>query len=535
MAQVIPDNVKRAGTVQNITKEQAAEYLKCKDDPDYFIETYVKITDIDVGTIPFKMRSYQKTMIHHYHKHRFNINLLSRQSGKTTAVAAYGIYHVLFSDRKHVKILANKYENARGILDRIKKSYELLPEWLQQGVLKWNEGSIELENYSQISVGTTTPDSGRSASISLLILDEFAFVKNNIASEFWSAVYPVISSGKKTRVIIISTANGLNLFYKLYTDAKKGMNSFVPFEVSWTDVPGRDEKWRKETIANLNNDEDLFRQEYENDFIGNSNTLIPISVLKTLVFTDPIETKESFSIFEYPTKGRIYFITVDCARGVGNDFSSMQVLDITEYPYKQVAVYRNNRIDPIVYPTIIVQWAERYNNAYVLLEANDVGESIGDMIHMDLEYENLLLVSHQGRAGQRLGGGFSKAVRSGVMTSKRTKNIGMTSMKAMITSHQLVIQDFLTIEELSTFSKKGDSYEAEEGAYDDLVMPLVVFGWAAQEAYFKDLMDQDLRVRIEGARQSELMETVPAFGFIDNGLNDDGWEDVEPGPYWNWD
>jgi hypothetical protein len=212
----------------------------------------------------------------------------------------------------------------------------------------------------------------------------------------------------------------------------------------------------------------------------------------------------------------------------------MQVLDVTEYPYKQIAVYRNNRIDPIVYPTIIVKWAETYNDAYVLLEANDIGESIGDMIHLDLEYENILLVSHQGRAGQRLGGGFSKAVRSGVMTSKRTKNIGMTNMKAMITSHQLIIQDFLTIEELSTFSKKGDSYEAEEGAYDDLVMPLVIFGWAAQEPYFKDLLDQDLRVRIEGARSTELMETVPAFGFIDNGQNDDGWEDVDPAPYWNW-
>lgn len=527
MAQVIPDSVKKAGEVQELTKEQIAEYMKCEQDPEYFIETYLKITDVDVGTIPFHPYDYQKAMLKNYHKHRFNINLLSRQSGKTSIVSAYAIHHVLFADRKNVKILANKYENAKGILDRIKKSYELLPRWLQQGVLAWNAGSLELENYSTISVGTTTPDSGRSASISLLILDEFAFVRNNIANDFWAAVYPVISSGKKTKVIIISTANGLNLFYKLWNDAQHGRNEFVPYEVSWTDVPGRDDKWKKQTISNLG-DEDLFRQEYENDFIGNANTLISISTLKSLTFSDPIENKDNYKVYERPRSDRTYFMTVDCSRGVGNDFSTIQILDVTEYPYRQVAIYRNNNIEPVVFPTIIYNWASRYNDAYVLLEANDIGETVGDALHMELEYENILLVSHQGRAGQRLGGGFSKSVRSGVMTSKRTKNIGNTSLKALITNHQLLIVDFMTIEELSTYSLKGDSYEAEDGAHDDLVMPLVVFGWAVQEPYFKELMNQDLRVQIEQERAAELLETVPAFGFIDdNGASNDGWVDVE--------
>lgn len=526
MAQVIPDSVKKAGEVQELTKEQIAEYMRCEQDPEYFVETYVKITDVDVGTVPFHMYSYQKDMLWNFHKHRFNIDLLSRQSGKTSIVSAYALHHVLFADRKNVKILANKYDNAKGILDRIKKSYELLPRWLQQGVIAWNAGSLELENYSTISVGTTTPDSGRSASISLLILDEFAFVRNSIANEFWAAVYPVISSGQNTKVIIISTANGLNLFYKLWNDANHGRNEFVPYEVSWRDVPGRDDKWKTQTISNLG-DEDLFRQEYDNDFIGNSNTLIPISVLKQLTFQDPVDSKEIYKVYEPPHKDRTYFATVDCSRGVGNDFSTIQIIDVTEYPYKQVAQYRNNKIEPVVFPTIIYNWATRYNDAYVLLEANDIGESVGDSLHMELEYENILLVSHQGRAGQRLGGGFSKSVRTGVMTSKRTKNIGNTSLKALITNQQLIINDFMTIEELSTYSLKGDSYEAEEGAHDDLVMPLVIFGWAVQEPYFKELMDQDLRVKIEETRANELLETVPAFGFIDDGATtDDGWIDV---------
>jgi len=528
MAQIVPDTVKKSNEVQEITKEQAAEYLKCAQNPEYFIETYVKITDVDVGTIPFKMYGYQKDMLWNYYKHRFNINLLSRQAGKTSIVSAYAIHHVLFADRKDVKILANKYDNAKGILDRIKKTYELLPRWLQQGVLAWNASSLELENYSKISVGTTTEDSGRSSSISLLILDEFAFVRNTIANNFWSAVYPVISAGQNTKVIIVSTANGLNLFYKLWSDAVNEKNFFVPYEVSWHDVPGRDEKWRKQTIANLGGDEDLFRQEYENDFIGNSNTLIPISTLKQLTFSQPIENKESYRIYERPRRDRIYFITVDVSRGVGNDFSTMQVSDITDYPYRQVAVYRNNRIEPVIFPTVIEKWAKQWNNAFVLIEANDIGESVGDTLHQDLEYENIMLVSHQGRAGQRLGGGFSKMVRSGVMTSKRTKNIGVTQLKTLVVNQQYIIQDFMTIEELSTFARKGDSYEAEEGAHDDLVMPLVIFGWATQEPYFKEMTDQDLRVEIEAQRESELMETVPAFGFIEDGTDeDDGWETVQ--------
>jgi len=404
--------------------------------------------------------------------------------------------------------------------------YEELPRWMQQGVLSWNAASIELENYSRIKVATTTEDSGRSGSVSLLILDEFAFVRNNIADAFWRAAYPVISSGKESKVIIISTANGLNTFYKMWIDAIDGNSSFVPYEVSWMDVPGRDNKWRKETIANMGGDEDKFKQEYENSFLGNAKTLIPISKLKAMAHRKPLVHKGEYKIYEEPRSDRTYFLTCDVARGVGNDYSIIQVLDITEYPYKQVAVYRNNKIETLILPRVLTEWAQRYNNGYILLEGNDMGESVGDVIYYELEYDNLILVSHQGRAGQRLGGGFGKTVRTGVMTSVRTKNIGTNSLKNLIMADQLIIQDFDTIHEFSTFALKGKSYEAEEGSNDDLVMGLVIFGWAITEPYFKDITDQDLRIKMEEERLSEMMESVPIFGFIEDGLGDDGWVDV---------
>lgn len=524
-----PSTVKGPREQQRITKKQAAEYLKCAEDPIYFIKNYVKITHIDHGLVPFKMYPYQEQMVKNFQEHRFNVSLLSRQSGKTATVSAFAVHHVLFNDRKNALILANKYDTAKDILDRIKKIYEELPRWIQQGVLAWNKGSLELENYSKITVGTTTENSGRSGSISLLILDEFAFVRQNIADSFWQAVYPVISSGQDSKVIIISTANGLNLFYKLWHDALEKKNGFHPFEVHWSDVPGRTQAWKKETIANLG-DESKFLAEYENEFLGSSNTLIPLYVLKRLTYSEPVQKDSTYSVYEKPKKDRSYIITVDVARGVGGDYSVLNVSDITEYPYRQVAVYRNNTIEAMLFATVIHQWAINYNNAYVLIEGNDLGEMVSGIVHNDLEYENIILTSHGGRAGQRLGGGFGKTVRTGVMMSSRVKNIGCNNLKAMLVNNQYEIRDFYTIQELSSFVQKGKSFAAEEGTHDDVVMSLVVLGWAIQDPYWKDLTDQDLRVKLEESRIEELMETATPFGFIDDGIMDfenEGWEPVE--------
>lgn len=523
----IPDGVKKAGEIQNISAEQASEYLHCQNDPKYFMRNYVKITDIDKGLVPFDMYDYQEDMVENFYHHLYNIALLSRQSGKTTVVASYALHHALFADRKTVKILANKYDNAKNILDRIKKMYEQLPRWLQQGVLSWNVSSLELENYSSISVGTTTPDSGRSSSISLLILDEFAFVKDTMANDFWSAVYPVITSGQESQVIIVSTANGMNLFYKLWTDAVNGNNYFHPYSVTWDQVPGRDAEWKKRTIANLGGDESAFEQEYNNSFLGSSNTLIPMSTLKTLAYQTPLQQSDSFMIYEEPQKDHMYFLTVDVSRGVGNDYSAFQVIDITDFPYKQVAIYRNNKIEPTILPTVIDKWATKYNEAHVLIEGNDLGESVSDALYYELEYEEVMMVSHQGRSGQRMGIGGSKQIKTCVMTSKRVKSVGTTNLKTMIMNHQLIIQDFYTIQELSTFVQKKDSYEADDNAHDDLTMCLVLFGWAVQEPYFKELTDRDFRARMTKEREEELMETVPVFGFVEDGGIDDEWITIE--------
>jgi hypothetical protein len=531
MNNMVPDTVKQIGEIQQLTEEQIQEYLRCESDAVHFAETYVKITDIDQGLVQFDPYDYQRTMISNYQNNRFNINLLSRQSGKTTAVAVFAIWHVLFHDRKSVLIMANKLKTAKDILDRIKKIYENLPRWLQIGISEWNKFNIELENQSVIATSTTTADAGRSGSISLLILDEFAFVKNTIASQFWQSSYPTITSGTESKVIIISTANGMNLFYKMWMDATNERSDFVPFEVHWQDVPGRDEEWKKQTIANMGGNEDDFRQEYENEFIGTSQTLLPISTIKRLVFEDVIEKTDEYSIYEKPQPDHLYFGFVDVSRGIGNDFSTIQMIDITEYPHKQVAVYRNNTISPIVFPKVIMEWAKSYNFAYILLEANDSGEGVGNVLRDELEYENIVQVSHQGRAGQRLGGGYSRLVRSGVMTSVRTKNIGCQALREVIENNRLIIRDYMTIQEFSTFVAKKSSYQADEGMTDDLIMPLVIYGWAIQEPYFKDLTNQNIRTELEDELDETLLSSIPPFGFIDDGVDsrmdpNSGFEDL---------
>jgi len=517
--------------------------LECADDHIVFTEDFEEIfvknlyigDKIQTKDGPVKVSRIQNTS---KKEHMYDLSVDSENhrlytndilSHNTASVSAFAIHHALFQDRKNVLILANKYETAKDILDRIKKIYEELPWWLQQGVLAWNKGSLELENYSKITVGTTTENSGRSGSISLLILDEFAFVRHSIADSFWQAVYPVISSGKESKVIIISTANGLNLFYKLWHDALEKKNEFEAFEVHWSDVPGRDRHWKKQTIANLG-DESKFLAEYENEFLGSSNTLIPMYVLKRLRFVDPIQKDTTYSVYEKAKSNRSYIATVDVARGIGGDYSVINVTDITEYPYKQVAVYRNNSIEAMLFANIVHQWALNYNNAYILIEGNDLGEMVSGIIHNDLEYENLILTSHGGRSGQRLGGGFGKTVRTGLMMSNRVKNIGCSNLKALLVNDQYIVRDFYTIQELSSFVQKGRSFAGEEGTHDDVVMTLVILSWAVQDPYWKDLTDQDLRVKLEESRMEELMETATPFGFISDGLTEDeeaGWVNVE--------
>ena len=281
---------------------------------------------------------------------------------------------------------------------KLQTSYENLPKWLQQGVLAWNKGSIELENGSRITASSTSSSAVRGFSYNIVMLDEFAFVPTNIAEEFFSSVYPTISSGKSTKVIIVSTPNGMNHFYKLWTDAQKKRNSYNAIEAHWSEVPGRDAKWREETIANTS--EQQFAQEFECDFIGSAGTLISPSKLKSLVYEDPITSSAGLDIFEEPIKDHEYLMTIDVSRGMKLDYSAFILVDITTYPHKIVGKYRNNEIKPMLFPDIIVQVARKYNKAWLLCEVNDIGDQVASIIFYDMEYENLLMTAMRGRAGQ---------------------------------------------------------------------------------------------------------------------------------------
>jgi len=523
-------NLKKANVATEFTPEQVKEYLKCSEDPVYFVTHYIKIVSLDEGVIPFKMYNFQVDMVKSFHDNRFNIAKLPRQSGKSTVVTAYLLWYVLFNQNVNVAILANKAATAREMLGRLQLSYENLPKWLQQGILQWNRGSLELENGSKILAASTSASAVRGMSFNVIFLDEFAFVPNHIADQFFSSVYPTVSSGKSTKVIIISTPHGMNMFYKLWHDAEKGKNEYIPTEVHWSQVPGRDAAWKEQTIKNTS--EAQFKVEFECEFLGSVDTLINPSKLRTMPYVDPIKQSKGLAVYEQVEKDHNYIITVDVARGTSNDYSAFMVMDTTTLPYKVVARYRNNEIKPIVFPNIIVDVAKNYNNAYILCEVNDIGGQVADIIQFDLEYENLLMAAMRGRAGQQLGQGFSgKKTQLGVKMSTAVKQVGCSNLKALIEEDKLMIPDYDTIAELTTFIVKGQSFAAEDGCNDDLAMCLVIFGWMAMQPYFKEMHDDDVRKRIYEDQREAIEEDMAPFGFMDDGLGDEYFADAQ-GDIW---
>ena len=523
-------NLKKANVSTQFTKKQVAEYMKCAQDPVYFIRKYIRIVSLDEGIVPFDMYNFQEDMVGKFHKHRFNICKLPRQSGKSTIVTAYLLWYVLFNANVNVAILANKAPTAREMLGRLQLSYENLPKWMQQGILGWNKGSLELENGSKILASSTSASAVRGMSFNIIFLDEFAFVPNHIAEQFFASVYPTISSGKSTKVIIISTPHGMNQFYKLWHDAERGANNYVATEVHWSEVPGRDAKWKQQTIENTS--EAQFRVEFECEFLGSVDTLITPSKLRMMPYKDPIQQKKGLAVYEQVIAEHNYIITVDVSRGVGNDYSAFVVLDTTAIPYKVVARYKNNQIKPIVFPNLIVDVAMNYNNAYILCEVNDIGGQVADIIQYDLEYENLLMVSMRGRAGQQLGQGFSgKKTQLGIKMSTAVKQVGCSNLKALIEDDKLLVEDYDTIAELTTFIQKGQSFQAEDGCNDDLAMCLVIFSWMAMQPYFKEMHDNDVRQRIYEDQRDQIEQDMAPFGFVSDGLEEDQFKDAQ-GDVW---
>ena len=513
-------NLKRVNVAQEWTKDQLAEFAKCMDDPQYFIESYIKIVSLDEGLIPFKMYDFQKDMVGTFHNNRFTICKLPRQSGKSTIIIAYLLHYVLFNASVNVAILANKAAVARDLLSRLQLAYENLPTWMQQGVMSWNKGSLELENGSKILAASTSASAVRGGSYNIIFLDEFAYVPSNVAEQFFSSVYPTISSGKTSKVMIVSTPHGMNMFYKMWKDAEEKRSSYVPIEVHWSEVPGRDQAWKEETIRNTS--EAQFNTEFECEFLGSIDTLISPAKLRTLSYHAPLKSNAGLDVYENPTEGKDYFITVDVARGTQKDFSAFVVFDISQIPYRVVAKYKDNEIKPLLFPQVIYNAARAYNQAFVLIEVNDIGEQVANTMQFDMEYDNLVMASMRGRAGQVLGGGFSGGrAQLGVRTTKATKKIGCSNLKQLIEDDKLYIPDLDCIGELSTFIIKGSSFEADDGQNDDLVACMFIFAWATDQTYFKELTDMDIRKTMIREQQDALEQDMAPFGFIVTGLEDE--------------
>ena len=514
-------NLKRANVAQEFTQEQILEFYACRNDPIYFAEKYVKIVSLDEGLTPFKPYHFQKKLIKNFHENRFNICKMPRQTGKSTTCVAYLLHYVVFNDSVNVGILANKAATARELLGRLQTAYENLPKWMQQGIIAWNRGSLELENGSKILAASTSASAVRGMSFNILFLDEFAFVPNHIADSFFSSVYPTITSGKSTKVIIVSTPHGMNHFYRLWHDAEKAKNEYIPTDVHWSEVPGRDEKWKKSTIANTS--EAQFKVEFECEFLGSVDTLIAPSKLRALVYDEPQKRSAGLDVYEVSQPEHDYVLTVDVARGVGGDYSAFVVIDITEFPHRVVAKYRNNEIKPMLFPNIIWEVAKSYNDGFILCEVNDVGDQVAAIINYDLEYENLLMCSMRGRAGQVVGQGFSgKKTQLGVKMSKTVKKVGALNLKTIIEADKLTFCDYDILSELTTFIQKSNSFEAEEGCNDDLAMCLVIYAWLVAQDYFKELTDQDVRKRLYEEQKNQIEQDMAPFGFLSDGLTDEG-------------
>ena len=524
-------NLKKANTQIEFTEEQILEFLKCKEDPVYFARNYIKIVSLDHGLVPFSMYPFQEKLIQNFHDNRFNICKMPRQTGKSTTCVSYLLHYAVFNDNVNIAILANKASTARDLLGRLQLAYENLPKWMQQGIISWNKGSLELENGSKISSNSTSSSAVRGGSYNVIFLDEFAFIPNHIADDFFASVYPTISSGQSTKVIIVSTPRGMNHFYRMWHDAERGKNEYTPTDVHWSEVPGRDEAWKEQTIANTS--EQQFKVEFECEFLGSVNTLINPAKLRNLVYENPIKRNAGLDIYENPKPEHNYLITVDVARGLGNDYSAFIVFDITEFPYKVIAKYRNNEIKPMLFPSVIHEVAKGYNDAWLLVEVNDIGDQVANILHFDLEYENVLMCAMRGRAGQIVGSGFSgKKSQLGVRTTAAVKKLGCSNLKTLLEDDKLLTVDYDIISELTTFAQRHNSFEAEEGCNDDLAMCLVIFSWLVAQDYFKEMTDNDVRKRIYEEQKNQIEQDMAPFGFIVDGIDEMGSFVDESGDRW---
>ena len=501
-------NLKPLAYQHDFTQQEIAEYVKCQNDPKYFIENYVKIVTLDKGLQPFKLFDCQKGKVDLIMNERKVILMEGRQQGKTVTAAACILHYTIFQEDKTVAIMANKASAAREVLNRYQIMYENLPLWMQQGVRVWNKGDVELENNSKVLSAATTASAIRGKSVNWLYIDEAAIIPNNIADEFFTSVYPTISAGETTKILLTSTPLGYNHFWKFWNEAEKKQNGFEHMFIPYYEIPGRDEKWLEEQKGLLG--EVKFNQEVMCEFLGSTNTLINATTIGRLSTKEPEYTNNGLDIYEAPQEGRYYAMACDTARGIGGDFSAFVVVDITAMPYKVVAKYRDNTIAPMLFPDVIGKVGRDYNNAFILVEVNDIGQQVVEILHQEVEYDNILsTVTEQNR--QYVSPGFGKSTKLGVNTSKQVKRQGCFTFKSLLEEQKLLVFDEHIIHEISTFIEKGNSYQADEGYHDDLVMCMVLFGWLSSQNFFKDMVDVNTREGLYGQRIGEIETNLTPF------------------------
>lgn len=522
-------NLKAVGYQHDFTKEQLEEFVRCSEDPIYFIENYCKIVTLDRGLQAFKLYDCQKVKVDFIMNNRKTILMEGRQQGKTITSAACILHYTIFQDNKNVAIMANKTAAAREVLSRYQIMYENLPIWMQQGVKTWNKGDVDLENGSRVFTSATTTSGIRGKSVNWLYIDEAAIIPNNIADEFFASVYPTISAGETTKILLTSTPLGYNHFWKFWNEAEKGTNGFENMFVHYTEIPGRDEKWAEEQFKLLG--EVKYNQEVLCEFLGSTNTLISGKALSVMSSKEIVYKKDGLDIYEEPQENKYYVITTDTARGIGGDYSAFVVIDITEMPFKVVGKFRDNKVSPLLYPDFIARVAKDFNNAYVLIENNDIGQQVVDILHQELEYENIFSTVQE-KNKQYVSPGFGKQTTLGVRTSKAVKRQGCLALKSLVEETKFLIWDADCINELSTFVEKAGSFSADEGYHDDLAMCMVLFAWLSTQQFFKDLTDVDVREGLYNSEMRYIEKDLTPFGFMENGLEPEA--EVIDGDYWMW-
>ena len=519
-------NLKPLAYQHDFSKEEIAEYIKCREDPVYFIENYVKIITLDKGLQPFKLYPCQKEKVKCIMDNRRVVLMEGRQQGKTVTSAACILHYTIFQEDKTVAIMANKSSAAREVLNRYQIMYENLPIWMQQGVKTWNKGDVELENNSKVLTAATTAAAIRGKSVNWLYIDEAAIIPNNIADEFFTSVYPTISAGETTKILLTSTPLGYNHFWKFWNESVKGVNGFANMFIPYYEIPGRDEKWLEEQKQLLG--QVKFNQEVMCEFLGSTNTLINSNTIGALSTIDPEFQNANLDIYESPKDNHYYAMAVDTARGIGGDYSAFVVVDITEMPYKVVAKYRDNEIAPMLFPDVIGKVGRDYNDAFVLIEVNDIGQQVVEILHQEIEYENILsTVTEKNR--QFVSPGFGKSTKLGVNTSKQVKRQGCFTFKSLLEEQKLLVFDEHIIHEISTFIEKGNTYQADEGYHDDLVMCMVLFGWLSSQQFFKDMTDINTREGLYKQQSANIEHNLTPY------IRDDGQEPdhfVENGDLW---